>query len=135
MGSPKRHREFPKGLLVTPQYSSGTTRRNKKCEHHYLIQETRLLLIRFFPPLQICYDHLDFCDRDRNYKSTFKRPLDFSCLCKFNKIVLVVAKALEDLTVMAFLSPLTLPVSVLPLSLCLGLSQLHHSIVISLAVT
>ena len=47
--SPKRHREFPRGLLVTPQYSSGTTRRNKKCEHHYLIQETRLLLIRFFP--------------------------------------------------------------------------------------
>ena len=134
MGSPKRHREFPRGLLVTPQYSSGTTRRNKKCEHHYLIQETRLLLIKKFP-LQICYDHLDFCDRDRNYKSTFKRPLDFSCLCKFNKIVLVVGKALEDLTVMPFLSPLTLPVSVLPLSLCLGLSQLHHSIVISLAVT
>ena len=38
-------------------------------------------------------------------------------------------------TVMPFLSPLTLPVAVLPLSLCLGLSQLHHSIVISLAVT
>ena len=47
--SPKRHREFPRGLLVTPQYSSGTTRRNKKCERHCLIQETRLLLIRFFP--------------------------------------------------------------------------------------